>query len=232
MDSEAKRITEMLAPIEKHLEDEESRIEAERARIAAEEEARRRAAEKAKVEHALARVQALAQFGGYQGLMTPLQIGDLSEMEFDEMLDEYRARWESAEAERKAEEQRLEQIRSEQAAEAARIAEERRIIEEERRRLAAEKAAREREEARAEAERQAKFQADLEDIARQAEEIKANMEPEPGSAVEISESCDTCRPAIERAAMIKALEWVKMKTWVGAVEIDAAIDRLRNGGDL
>jgi hypothetical protein len=139
VDSEAKRITEQLAPIEKHLEDEEARIENERARIAAEEEERRRAAEKAKMEHALARVQALAQFGGYQGLMTPFQIGQLSEMEFDELLDEYRTRWEVAESERKAKEQRLEQIRLEQEAERERIAEERRVIEEEKQKLAEEK---------------------------------------------------------------------------------------------
>jgi colicin import membrane protein len=238
VDSEAKRITEQLAPIEKHLEDEEARIENERARIAAEEEERRRAAEKAKMEHTLARVQALAQFGGYQGLMTPFQIGQLSEMEFDELLDEYRTRWEVAESERKAEEHRLEQIRREQEAERERIAEERRVIEEEKRRLAEEKAAREAAERKAEQERRAKFQADLDDIARQGEEIKAAMPPDFGPFVEIATSCDTYLQAIERAATIKALRWVRSMieggiAYVTLVHwIDDAITRLENGGEL
>lgn len=121
VDSEAKRITEMLLPIEQHLEGEEARIEQERARIKAEEEARAEAERQEKLRRIDLRFAELAKYGGYTGKATVFQIGDLSEMEFDDLLDEYRTRWEKAEAERRAEEQRLEQIRQEQEAEAERL---------------------------------------------------------------------------------------------------------------
>ena len=146
VDAEAKRITGLLEPIEQHLEEEETRIELEKARIAAEEQARVNARRRDEHERVMRRIEALNRVGGYTGVMTAAQMGDLSEMEFDELLDAHRERWEAAEVARKAEEKRLEQVRREQVAERERIAEERRIIEEEKRAMAAEKAAREAEE--------------------------------------------------------------------------------------
>lgn len=224
VNSEAKRITEKLEPIETHLFTEENRIEAEKEKIRAEKER----IERERVEGIRAKIEALRQFAVIKPTMTAAQITDLMDnvadiiideqifMEFREeaekvrsetwetleKLEKERSEWEQEQASAKAEAERLEKQRQEQEAERKRLE----AIQKE----ADEKARKEREALEAErrkieaekkaledakrAEKEKQERAEFERRAR--EEAKARAEAEAKEKVERE-----AREAAERAEM-------------------------------
>jgi len=234
VDAEARRITTLLEPIEKHLGAEEDKPAAERRRI---EELERRERE-AKLR---ARLEALRDAGA---AALEQDVRDLSDEEFAAVLGEARAQKaerEAAEAERRAaEEKRLaaererlereraeqERIRARQEAEAAvRRKEEQEAAERERAQLAAERRAMEEERARVEAE--ARRQAEEEAARQRAAEEKARQEAEAAAKAEAARIAAERAPDREKVeAFASALAAVPVpEVWCRA-EIAAARDQL------
>lgn len=147
LDSEARRLTDLLTPIEDHLDAEEKRVTEEKARLKAEREAAEAEMERKRQERIYMRIGLLAEYGDHIG---PSEAEALTDDEYNARLskamEDHTARMRAEQEALDAEQARLEQIRLEQVAERERIAEDRRIIEEEKRAMAAEKAAREAEE--------------------------------------------------------------------------------------
>jgi colicin import membrane protein len=163
VDSEARRITALLAPIEDHLETEEGKITAEKARLKAEDERK-------KQERAQARVDALARLG--------VSLPFLQAMEISE--GDYQARLIIAEDEHKKEQERVAGLKR---FEEERAAAERKVREEEAARLAAERAELDRIRAEEDAKRkeqEAILRAEREalEAKRREEEARARVERE------------------------------------------------------
>lgn len=64
------------------------------------------------------------------------------------------------------------------------------------------------------------------------ESIPTCIAPVDMSNVTVTTTCDTCRPNVERAAMIKALEWCIEQDRLTNLDIEFTIAHLRNGGEL
>ena len=188
LDSEAKRLTDLLTPIEDHLEAEERRVTEEKARIAAERRAAEAELERKRQERIYMRIGLLAEYGDQISLT---EAETLTDDEYNARLakamDDHTARMRAEQEALEEEQARLEQIRQEQEAERARIAEERRVIEEERRAMAAEKAERERVEAEA----------------RKAKMLEA-MQQEAAKVVQV---CEETKVKIEEVREIAAVEF-------------------------
>ena len=213
VDKEAKRLTLLLAPIEEHLDAEESAIAEERERIkraAEEERLKTDEARKAKIKQRFDALQAC----GYQGDM--MAVPEMEDAAFAKLLAD--AQVAKAEAERLAEEQRqqreaeaerLRKLEADAAAERARqeaAAAELRKAEETH--LAAERAEldRQRKEQEAEAARlraeQARIEQELQAHARAAELERARVEAAERARVETEQRL--AREAAEREAAEKA----------------------------
>ena len=197
VDDEAKRLIADMKQIEDHLQAEEDAVKEEKARIKAEEEAKRQAVIDARFD-ALTEVEAM---------VNPSAVAAMSDADFAELLAEkteahrqkkeqeakeaaeHKAREEEEAAARAAEEKRLAEERAKLEAErkeqAAVLAAERkaledkqRIIDEDRRRLAAEQADRERKAELEKAKAEAAERARLAEIERQKQEAEANARAE------------------------------------------------------
>lgn len=146
LDAEARRLTDLLTPIEDHLEAEERRITEEKARLKAEREAAEAEAERKRQERIYMRIGLLAEYGDQIGLTEAETLTDDEyNARLSQAMEDHTTRMRAEQEALEAEQARLEQIRLEQVAERERIAEERRVIEEEKRAMAAEKAARDAE---------------------------------------------------------------------------------------
>lgn len=207
VNAEAKRLTALIEPTERELEAEEDRIDAEKARIAAEEEAARR-----KVLDD--RMAALAAVGCQA---VPSEIEDMGEHEFADVLKvATEAHQEKLEAERVAAAERGRVAAEEEAArkaeqerQAAERAETERAQKAERERLAVERAELERQQAaqRAESEKLAKereaFEAERLRIRIQQEEETARKE---AAEREAAAKVERDRAAAEEAARLEKLK--------------------------
>lgn len=196
VDAEAKRITELLRPIEEHLAAEEDRVNAERERIRLQKIEAARAATQARVD-ALAAVGCVVSYADaqmlkesdYQVKLTEATEAHRVEQEQAAAAEVERQRIQAEEdARRQAESDRLaaeraelDRIRAEQEAEAAKLAAERQ-------RLADEEAARVRaaeiEKAKAEAAERAKLETEQR-LQREAAEAKARAEAEAAERARI-----------------------------------------------
>ena len=145
LDSEAKRLTDLLTPIEDHLEAEERRVTEEKARIAAEKKAAEAELERKRQERIYMRIGLLAEYGDQ---ISPAEAETLTDDEYNarlaQAMDDHTARMRAEQEALEAEQARLERERIEQQQERERLAAERLLLEEERRAMAAEKAERER----------------------------------------------------------------------------------------
>ena len=204
VDTEAKRITGKLEPIESHLDREEKKVTDEQKRIQAEADRK----EKEKIDK---RIADLADYGQH---LPFFEIAGWDDAKYDEVLLTAMEKYEAEQnrqadeiAVRKAESERLEKVRKEQEAEAARLAEEKRKIDEaqaaerkkiddERRAIEAEKKALE-DEKRKEQERRdrAAFEAQAKEDARIAAE-KVEKERQEREAWAAKEKAD--REAAEK----------------------------------
>lgn len=218
VDAEAKRITALLEPIEKHLEAEEDKPAAEKRRLEALEEERR-------VARLRRRMELLRDAGSP---LLPQDVANVSDEDFEATLQralEAKAQREAEEAERRAEQERhlaeerkrLEQERAEQervraareAEEAVRRKEAQEALERERAALAAEQARIAEERARVEAE--ARRQAEAEAARKRAEEEKARAEREAAARAEAERIAAERAPDREKvAAFCRALADVPM----------------------
>jgi DNA repair exonuclease SbcCD ATPase subunit len=198
--AEEKRIVGLLAPIEDHLAGEENKIEAEKARIKAEAEAK----ESARIQ---ARVDRICSFGAifngqtykaYQQEIPVSAVKILSDVDFEIFIGKIERAKEAEEeaiakikAEQEAESERLKKIREEQEAEAKRLAEISRQQAEEAARIKAEQeeAVRKLREEQEAIEREKKRMAD-EEAARlkAAEDEKRRVEEEKQRAVELEKA--------------------------------------------
>ena len=179
VDAEAKRITALLEPIESHLDAEVKLVEAEQARLAAEREAKKRAALDA-------RMSRLAQFE-FQAVPSEVEALDV---------DGFKALLEKAEAEFMERKER-------EAAEARAEAERQAAIEAERQRMEAERAELDRqqklaEQARLEVERQKA------EIAAEREKLEREKQLEAAKALAAEKAAKDERERIEREAAAKA----------------------------
>ncbi|MFH2034274.1 MAG: hypothetical protein ABIJ26_06185 [Candidatus Margulisiibacteriota bacterium] len=204
VDTEAKRITGKLEPIESHLDREEKKVTDEQKRIQAEADRK----EKEKID------KRIAEFAEFNVHLPFFDVAAMTDGYFDSRLIIARADFEAEQnrqadeiAVRKAESERLEKVRKEQEAEAARLAEEKRKIDEaqaaerkkiddERRAIEAEKKALE-DEKRKEQERRdrAAFEAQAKEDARIAAE-KVEKERQEREAWAAKEKAD--REAAEK----------------------------------
>ncbi len=155
VDAEAKRLNELIEPIESHLEHEESIIEREKERIKAIEE-------KAKADKLQARLEALALV---RAMVNPSNVQAMTDEQFARLLKECTDEFNEAEAKRIAEIERQEaerkEIERQRAEMEAKAKAEREQMELERKKLEAERA----EQARIAAEQAAKLKAEQDEIA-------------------------------------------------------------------
>lgn len=233
VDSEAKRLTAMLEPIESHLEAEESAVTEAKAKI-------QREAEEAKQRALQARMEALAEYGVYR---PPAAVAALTPEEYAALLsqsktafDEAKAEAEAAAAKRKAEEEalaaeraRLEEIQRQQKAEADRLAAEKKKLDDER--LARERAA-ELEKAKAEAAEKARIEAERKHAEQQAKE-KAEAEAKAArekAAAEVAEAAarkkEAERPQREKLATVAdKVDAIDVPEGPGADAVNAELER-------
>lgn len=238
VDSEAKRLTELLEPIESHLEAEESAVTQERERIKREAEEKRQAITQDRVDRlaacgVVANVQQVAA-------LTPEQFADALEdarkikAERDAAAEAQRkADAESAEQRRQqeaalaAEREALAKIKREQDAEAARLAEERRKIEEEQ---AAQRRAVELEQAKKEAAEKARVETEQR-LAREAAEKQAAEEArlarekaaaEAAEAQRIKEEAERPQRA-KILAVADQVERIPIPDGAGAADVKAVL---------
>jgi len=205
VDAEAKRLTEMLSPIESHLEAEESAIVQERERIKKEAERKRQAIVQGRVDQFIAcgvvpnisDVAALTdeQFAESIAVAQKAKAEREAAAEAQRKADEEAAEKRRQEAALLAEERAaLAKIKAEQEAEAARLAAERRKIEEAE---AAKRRAEELEQAKKEAAERARVETEKR-IAREAAEAKAAEESRIAREKQEAEAAEAARIKAEQ----------------------------------
>jgi colicin import membrane protein len=205
VDAEAKRLTELLSPIESHLEAEEDCIVQERERIKKEAERKRQAIIQNRVDQfmacgvvpnitdvaALTDEQFAESLAAAQKAKEEREAAAEAQRKAEAEAAEKRRQEEAALAEERAE---LAKIKAEQEAEAARLAAERRKIEEAE---AAKRRAEELEQARKEAAERARVETEQR-LAREAAEAKAEAEAEEAARIKAEQE----RPQREKIAAI------------------------------
>lgn len=165
VDGEAKRITALLAPVEEHLVEEESRVEAERER-------RKRDAEALRRQLLAARMRSLADVGRTD--ISPLDVDPLNHAEWTALLASCTADHEAKLAREREERSAREAEDAARRAEDERLAIERRALQEEQAQVQAERARLDAE--RAEVERSKAAEARRLEDERRAAELKAKAE--------------------------------------------------------
>ena len=184
VDTEAKRITGKLEPIESHLDAEEKKVTDEQKRI--KDEADRK--EKEKID------KRIAEFAEFNVHLPFFDVAAMTDGYFDSRLIIARADFEAEQkrlageaAARKAESERLEKVREKQEAEAARLKAERLIFEDELRKISADRKTLEAEKAaEAQRKRQEEFEKQAVETARIAAE-KAEKDRQEKEAWEAKE---------------------------------------------
>lgn len=220
VDAEARRLTELLEPIESHLEAEEDAVVKERERIKnIAEEAKRAALQK--------RLDAL---GVYDPFVNPLTVADMTEEMFQAELAKAKAAFEERQrAEREAAEQRkaeearlaterveLDRIRKEQEAERAKLEAERRAVEVEKaRHEAAEKS-------RIETEQRLAAQAAREKAEAAAREAKAKADAEAAEQARLKAEAE--RPQREKLlAIAKVVDAIDVPEGPGCAAVEKVL---------
>ena len=187
VDTEAKRITGKLEPIESHLDAEEKKVTDEEKRIKAEADRK----EKEKID------KRIAEFAEFNVHLPFFDVAAMTDGYFDSRLIIARADFEAEQkrlageaAARKAESERLEKVREKQEAEAARLKAERLIFEDELRKISADRKTLEAEKAaEAQRKRQEEFEKQAVENARIAA-VKAEKDRQEKEAWDAKEKAE------------------------------------------